>query len=90
MAWAVIIVMDNQRKQQTYEEIYGTTRANMSTVMNEEVRICCKSVTAQVFTLVGLLVELSIVIKKSNGSLEASPYIRYTYVMVTSPLTKYK
>ena len=48
---------------------YGTARANMSTVMNEGVDIHCKAVTTQLFTLVGLLVELGTAIEKSKGSL---------------------
>ena len=36
----------------------------MSTVMNKGVNMSCKAVTAQVFAVVGLLVELSTVIEK--------------------------
>ena len=46
----------------------------MSTVMNEGVKIVCKSVMTQVFTVVGLLVELGTYIAKSKGSLESYPY----------------
>ena len=56
----------------------------MSTVMNEGVKICCKSVTTQVFTVVGLLVELCTAIAKPKGSLEASPSIRQPSVTITS------
>ena len=55
---------------------YETARAKMSTVMNEGVEIHCKAVTTQVFTVVGLLVELGTAVAKSKGSLEASPPIR--------------
>ena len=47
----------------------------MSTVMNEGVNICFKSVTTQVFTVVGLLVEIVTNIEKPNGCTEASPSI---------------
>ena len=47
---------------------YGTTRANISTVMNKGVDFHQKSVTAQVFTV--LLVEVGTVIKKSKGSID--------------------
>ena len=55
---------------------YGTTRAKMSTVMNEGVDIRCKAVTNQVFAVVGLIVELGTAIVKLMGSLEAYPSIR--------------
>ena len=45
----------------------------MSTMMNEGVAIPFKSVTKQVFTVVGLLVELVISIAKYKGYLEAYP-----------------
>ena len=51
------------------ENKYGTTRAMMSMVMNEGVKIHCKAVTTQVFTV--FLVELDTAISKSKGSLEA-------------------
>ena len=51
------------RTNQT-ENKYGTTRANISMVINEGVKIRCKAVTNQVFTLVGLLVELATAITK--------------------------
>ena len=38
---------------------YGTTRSNMSTVMNEGVKMCCKIVTAKFFAEVDILVETS-------------------------------
>ena len=46
-------------------------RSNMSTVMNKGVEMCCKSFTANLFTVVGLLVEPSTYISKPKGSLEA-------------------
>ena len=46
----------------------------MSTGMNKEVKIHCKAVTTQVFTV--LLVELGTDMTKSKGSLEAYPSIR--------------
>ena len=46
---------------------YRTKRANMSTVMNKGVRIHCKAVTTQVFTVLGLLVELVTYIAKSKS-----------------------
>ena len=48
----------------------------MSTVMNEGVEIRCKAVMTQVFTVVGLLVELGTAIAKPMGYLKASPSIR--------------
>ena len=39
--------------------MYGTTRANISTVTNEGVKIRCKAVTTQVLTVLVLIVELS-------------------------------
>ena len=50
---------------------YGTTRANMSTVMDEGVQMCCKSVTSNLFTVVCLLVEPITSIEKPKGYLEA-------------------
>ena len=55
----------------------------MSTVMNEEVKICCKAVTEKMFTVVGLLVELSTYIEKPKGYIEASLSIRRPSVTVT-------
>ena len=52
--------------------------------MNEGVEIHCTAVTTQVFTLIGLLVELGKAIAKSKGSLEAYPSIRQTSITVTS------
>ena len=48
----------------------------MSTVMNEGVKIRCKEVTAQVFTVVGLIVEPGTEITKSKFSIEAYSSIR--------------
>ena len=56
----------------------------MSTLMNEGVEIHCKSVTAQVFTVVGLIVEIGTAIAKSRGFLEANHSIRLSSVTVTS------
>ena len=56
----------------------------MSTVINEGVEIHCKAVINQVFTVVGLIVELGTAIEKSKGSLDAYPSIRKTSVTVTS------
>ena len=63
---------------------YGTTIANMSEVMNEQVNICCKAFMNQVFTVVGLIVKLGTEIAKSNSCIYASPSIRQPYVTVTS------
>ena len=49
---------------------YGTTRANMSTVMNEGVKVCCKATATNFFTVVGLLVELSTATSKTKCSPE--------------------
>ena len=53
---------------------YETTRANISTVMDEGVDIHCKAFTIQVFTV--LIVELGTDISKSKGYFEAYPTIR--------------
>ena len=45
------------------------------TVMNEGVNIHYKSVMTQVFTVLGLVVELGTAISKSKGYLEAYLYI---------------
>ena len=63
------------------ENKYGTTRANMSTVINEGSEMHCKAVTTQVFTV--LLVELGTSIAKSKSYLEAYPSIRQTSFTVT-------
>ena len=48
----------------------------MSIVMNEGVKMSCKSVTNNFFTLLGLLVESSTATAKPKGSIESYPYIR--------------
>ena len=48
---------------------YRTTRAYMTMVMNNGVKMRCKSVTANVFTLVGLLVEPKQAISKPKGNI---------------------
>ena len=63
---------------------YGTTRANMSTVMNEGVRMRYKVVTANLLKVVGLLVEPSTVISKPVSSLKAYISIRQPTISVTS------
>ena len=57
------------------EHIYGTARANISTVRKDGVNMRCEVVTTQVFTVLGLLVGLGIIIEKPKGSLEAYTYI---------------
>ena len=44
--------------------------------MNEIVKIRCKAVTANLFTVVGLIVGPITVIAKSKSFLDAYPYIR--------------
>ena len=44
--------------------------------MNEGLDIYCESVKAQVYTVVGLLVELFTATSKSKGSIEEYPSIR--------------
>ena len=53
---------------------YGTTRANMATVMNEGVGIHCKAVVNQMFIV--LLVEVGTSILKLKGYIEESHSIR--------------
>ena len=57
------VVRYKKSKLKTQEEIYGTTRENMSKAMNEGVKIHGKVV----FTLVGLLVEPITDIEKPKG-----------------------
>ena len=45
-------------------------------VMNQGVKIHCKSVTTQVFSVLVLLVELAAAIEKPKGFIEASLSIR--------------
>ena len=52
--------------------IYRTTIANMSTVMNEGAKMRYKSVMTKLLTLVGLLVEPSTAISKTTSYLEES------------------
>ena len=66
---------------------YGTARANMSNVMNKGVKMCCKAVTANFFTLVGLIFEPSIAIGRLKGSLDVSPFIMQPSIAVTSTST---
>ena len=68
--YAVITVRGDQIKHKTQEEIYGSTRSNMSMVMNKGVKMHWKSSMAQVFTVVGLIVELSTAISKTKGYIE--------------------
>ena len=62
---------------------YRTTRENLSTVMNKGVKMRYKAVTANLLTVVGLLVEPSKAIKKMS-SLEASLSIRQPTITVIS------
>ena len=48
-------------------QIYGTTRANISMVRKDGVNMRCEVVTTQVFTVLGLLVGLGIIIEKTKG-----------------------
>ena len=76
----------NQAYDQGSNSCYGETklipnrqtnkRANMSMVMHEGVKISCKAVTAQFFTVVGLIVKLGTDIEKPKGYIYASPSIR--------------
>ena len=43
------------------------TRAKISNVMNEGVRMSCKSVTTKFYTIVGLLIEIIIAIGKKTS-----------------------
>ena len=66
------------------ENEYGKTRAKISTVMNDEVKTHCRSVTDNIFTVVVLLLEISTSIAKPKVYLEAYPAIRQPSVTVTS------
>ena len=54
---------------------YGMKIEKISTVMNQGVNIRFKAVTPNLFTVVGLLVELGTAIVKSQGSIEVSTTI---------------
>ena len=51
------------------------TRTKMSTVVNKTVKISCKSVMTQVFTVVGLIFEIVTSIEASEDYFEAYPHI---------------
>ena len=55
---------------------HGTKRVNISTVMNEEVKMHWKSVTSKFFTVAGIIVEISTSNKKPKCYLEVSLSIR--------------
>ena len=63
---------------------YGTTRANMSMVMEEGVVMHCKSVMSNLLTVLVLLFEPSTDIAKPKFYLEAYLYIRQPPITVTS------
>ena len=44
--------------------------------MNKRVEICCKSVTTQLFTVVGLIVEPSTAIEKPKSYIQESVSVR--------------
>ena len=56
----------------------------MSTVMNKGVDIHSKSVTTQVFTVVGVIIDLDISLSKPKGTIYSSPSIRQPSSTVTS------
>ena len=60
------------------------TRANISTVINEVVKMRYKSVTANLLTVVGILVEPSAAIENPKVSLETSSSIRQHPITVNS------
>ena len=63
------------------EKIYGKTRSNMSTVMNEGDKMHWKSVTEKFITVVGPLVEpSSTYIENPKVSIESSISIRQTTI----------
>ena len=70
LAYAVMIVTNQTAKK------HGTTRANMPRKTNEGVMILCKTITANLLTIVGLLVEPITSLAKPKASLEASLSIR--------------
>ena len=79
LSYAVIIFKYKQNSKK-----YGITLANMSTAINKGIKMRCKSVTANFFTVVGLLVENITAIAKPKGYLEAflsigQPLITVTY-----------
>ena len=73
IAYARIIVTNEENIKKN-----KTTRSNISTVMTEWVKMCCKSVTYNLFKVAGLLVVNSTVIEKPMGYIEAYLYISQT------------
>ena len=73
------------RTNQT-ENKYRITRANMSRVKNEEVMVHCKTVTDNLLTVLGLLVEHSTAITKTKVYLEVPLSIRQPSIKVTSSI----
>ena len=71
------------RTNQTAKK-YRITRANISTVMNEEVKMHWKSVTSKFFTVAGIIVEISTSNKKPKCYLEVSLSVGYPSTTVTS------
>ena len=58
------------------EKKYGTTKSNMSTVVNKGVKMRCEAVTEKLFIVVGIRIEPGTSIEKPKGSPEACIYIR--------------
>lgn len=66
------MIKANSKKK---EEIYETYLAKILVAKNKGVKIHCIAVTAQVFTIVGLVVELNTSIGKTNGYIDSYPSI---------------
>ena len=62
---------------------YGTKIANMSTMTNKGVKTCCKAITTNLFTVLGLLVWPNTSIAEPKGSIEEYITIRKTSIKVT-------
>ena len=75
----------DQKKEK--ENKYGTTRANMSNVINKGVNMCCKAVPPNLFTVLRLIFEPITGVEKQKDYLEEFPSISKHYVTVTSNST---
>ena len=67
--------------------LWTSQTENMLRDKNEEVMICCKTITSNFLTIVRLLVEPSTSLSKPKASLEASLYIRQPPLTLTSSKT---
>ena len=81
LAYAVMIVTNQTAKK------HGTTRANMPRKTNEGVMILCKTITANLLTIVGLLVEPITSLEKPKGFIWGSLFNKQHPITLTSKYT---